>query len=101
MGATVKELQSRMDSAEFAEHYADYQILPFGGGEHWKQTAQIVATLINVNSKRKVRVEDCLPGREARQQQSDAEMQARLDLFFRAMLKRQQKKEREATHGRD
>lgn len=87
----MKELQRRIDSAEFAEWLAEYQIEPWG--EDWKQTAVLQSTLINLNCKRKVKVEECLPGRAAKRKQSDSEMQARLDMFFKAMLRKQQRKE--------
>ena len=86
----MKELQRRIDSDEFAEWMAEYRVEPWG--EDWRQTATLQATLVNLNSKRSVSVEDCMPGRMSHRQQTAAEMRHRLDLFFKSVMKRQEKK---------
>lgn len=73
---SVREVQGRIDSREFAEWFAEYLIEPWG--DEWKQTASINATMINVNCKRKVKVENCMPGMVTKQGQSVEEMQARI-----------------------
>lgn len=97
MGATVKELQRRMESAEFTEHLADYELEPWG--DDWKQAALIAASLYAVNGKEK-RVEEFIPGRIAERQQSIAEMKYRLETAFKAIQKRQERKSKRDAEGK-
>lgn len=84
---SVRELQQRIDSAEFAEWLAAYEIEPWG--DDWRQTAVLQATLINVNCKKKLRVEDCLPGRGAKRTRSVEEMQQSLMLASKQAVAKQ------------
>lgn len=91
---SVREAQQRIDSAEFAEWVAAYEIEPWG--EDWRQTAVLQSTLINVNCKKKVRIEDCMPGRVARRTRSVEEMQQSVMLASKQALMKQRK---EAERG--
>ena len=84
---SVKEAQRRIDSSEFADWLAEYELEPWG--EDWKQTAFLGSVLYSVNGKQK-RIEELMPGRIARRQQSAAEMQQRLDLLFKAVQAKQE-----------
>lgn len=92
MGATVKELQTRMDSAEFAEHMAAYALEPWG--DDWQQATGITAAIINCNSRKQVKFEDLMPGKMAKQEATAAQVQAKLDMALKAAQKRQERLER-------
>lgn len=64
---------------------AEYMIEPWG--DDWRQTASMQATMINVNCKRKVKVQDVMPGMLARRGQSTEEMQARVMQASKLALK--------------
>lgn len=92
MGATVKELQARMDSTEFAEHMAAYALEPWG--DDWQQATGITAAIINCNSKSKVKFEDLMPGKLAKREASISEVQAKLEAALRTAQKRQERLEK-------
>lgn len=49
MGRTVRQLGEEMDSAEFTEWMAFYDLEPFG--DDWRRTGQIASILHNVHRK--------------------------------------------------
>lgn len=91
---SVRELQRRIDSAEFAEWLAAYEVEPWG--DDWRRTAVMQATTINLNSKKKVRIEECMPGRAARRTRSVEEMQQSVMLASKQAVAKQRK---EAERG--
>lgn len=86
---SVRELQGRIDSAEFAEWLAAYEIEPWG--EDWRQTAVLQATAINLHSKKKAKIEDCMPGRAAHRTRSVEEMQQSVMLASKQAVAKQRK----------
>jgi len=77
-----------MDSAEFAEHLADYRIEPWG--DDWDRTALIVQTIANMSGKqvkREVKLEDCKPKPRVAKRQTPQQIEAMVNL----VMKRAQK----------
>ncbi len=79
MGYTVRELQTRMDSHEFAEWMAYYRIDPYGSWREDYRAGIVASTLANVNRTKDAKVftpQDFIPEfdhAEEREEQSPEE----------------------------
>ena len=75
----MKEAQERIDSHEFAEWMAIYNLEPWG--DDWQQAALIASLTTYGPLKKPIKAEDLIPGRRRKKQQTPAEMMAMLKSF--------------------
>lgn len=70
-----------IDAIEFREWQELYDFAPWG--DDWAQTGLMVATSINLWSKKKYKPEQFIPGRRVPRRKSPEQMEAELMLYAR------------------
>lgn len=84
---SVERTQETINSREFTEWLALYEIDPWG--DDWAQAATVTTAALSPWTKRRLNPQDFIPGRRQARRQSREEVAHRLKLFFNNVDKRQ------------